>query len=92
MNSALQCVANTPHMREFFTGLNYRGFSTLRDKQDPQWKVQTNKLNVLGYEGKFVQSFADLMCDIWKSDAWFPMGPIMFKRALGKVNEDFQGF
>ena len=38
MNSALQCIANTPYMREFFTGIDSSGNRTILDNNEPKWK------------------------------------------------------
>jgi hypothetical protein len=45
----------------------------------------------MGYEGEFVKSFAEQMGKLWMSDSMFSCWPIWFKRAIGRVNEDFQG-
>ncbi len=49
MNSAVQCVANTPYMREFFTGMHYSGTRVIPVEDDPLWKKQVNIENPMGY-------------------------------------------
>lgn len=42
MNSALQCLANAPLMREFFTGVSATGQRTINAGDDPLWRQQVN--------------------------------------------------
>lgn len=78
-------------MREFFTGIDIQGQRTIGAGDDPLWKQQANIDNPMGYEGEFVKSFAEQMGKLWMSDSMFSCWPIWFKRAIGRVNEDFQG-
>ena len=38
MNSTLQCIANTPYAREFFTGTNSAGTRVIAADEEPMWK------------------------------------------------------
>ena len=51
MNSALQCLSNTPPLTEYFRGGYYGG--------------EINKDNVLGTKGQLAQSYAYLMSQLW---------------------------
>ncbi|ETO16368.1 ubiquitin specific peptidase 4 (proto-oncogene) [Reticulomyxa filosa] len=54
MNSIIQCVSNTPPLRNFFiTG---------------QYKMEINKSNPLGQQGKLAHEFARLLTDIWSGE------------------------
>ena len=46
----------------------------------------------MGQKGEFVAPFASTMGKIWDSGALFSVYPWQFKTALGKLNNDFQGF
>lgn len=35
------------------------------------YKVQRNVRNPMGYEGKFITAFGDLMEKVWDVDSWF---------------------
>lgn len=105
MNSALQCFAYSPYVREFFTGVSNaqvdaeNGSSAATEaseedpspKKHPSYKYQVNPNNVLGHNGDFVLPFAETLGKMWDSGAIFSVYPWSFKSALGKVNEQFQG-
>ncbi len=84
LNSALQCFANSPCMREFFTGYLQNGEQAHQVKP---YKLQINKYNVMGFEGKFATSVANVMGKVWDVDAYFAVWPVDFKKNLGKINE-----
>ena len=103
MNSAMQCMANSPYVRDFFTGIanipenideneNLARDQVLGDKKCPPYKYQVNPNNVMGHQGDFVMPFAETMAKMWDSGAIFSVYPWGFKGALGKVNENFKGF
>ena len=54
--------------------------------------MQLNPNNVMGCKGEFVKPYAETVEKMWDSSAYFSIYPWGFKRALGKVNADFQGF
>ena len=105
MNSAMQCVANSPFVREFFTGVQSsaapeqlaaadgqnetQNNDLVVDKKHPMYKYQVNPNNVMGHQGDFVLPFAETMGKMWDSSAIFSVYPWGFKSALGKVNEQF---
>jgi ubiquitin C-terminal hydrolase len=78
-------------MREFFTGMHVSGTRVIGNNEDPTWKKQVNIENPMGYQGDLVKAFAELMGKLWMSDSMFSVWPWGFKRALGRINEDFQG-
>lgn len=97
MNSAMQCIAYSPYIREFFTGISNNPEAATaaisdedeQNKKYPPYKFQVNPNNVLGHNGDFVLPFADTMAKMWDSGAIFSVYPWSFKSALGKVNEQF---
>lgn len=79
-------------MRDFFTGIDASGTRTIPENDDPKWKGQVNIYNPMGYEGDFVKTFAELMVKLWSSDSMFSVfsvWPWSFKKAIGRINEDF---
>lgn len=90
----MQCIAYSPYIREFFTGIpnNPEAGSVVTSEEDenrkyPPYKYQVNPNNMLGHSGNFVLPFADTMVKMWDSGAIFSVYPWSFKSALGKVNE-----
>lgn len=100
MNTSIQCLGNTPILREYFTSKAY-----LRD---------INATNPLGHQGHLAQVSAVLINTIWKKFNQTPPGhhhqpkriaapgsyvmvnapaitPKTFKESLGKFNDHFQG-
>jgi len=65
---------------------------TRRIEGEPKWRTQLNPSNVMGCKGEFVKPYAETVEKMWDSSAYFSIYPWGFKRALGKVNADFQGF
>ena len=96
MNSALQCIAHSPYVRDFFTGVSNNSEQLaaassvnepeLGDKKHPPYKFQVNPNNVMGHQGDFVLPFAEAVGKMWDSNAIFSVYPWGFKGALGKVN------
>ncbi len=78
MNSALQCLANTPFMREFFLG------------EPPPFTFQVNLANTLGKKGRLVMEFGKLMNQMWKGQG-DSLSPGDFKKLVGKIHETFSG-
>lgn len=108
MNASLQCMANAPYMREFFTGVHTpnglnKSVRVVKDKKgkqieerqvqdEPEWRKQVNPKNLLGCKGEFVKPYAQTVDKMWDSGKILSIYPWGFKSALGKVNADFQGF
>ncbi|RWS04954.1 ubiquitin carboxyl-terminal hydrolase 15-like protein [Dinothrombium tinctorium] len=77
MNSALQCMSNTPPLTEYF----------ISDK----YVEELNTSNPLGMGGEIANSFGDLMKAMW-SGAHTCLAPREFKLAVGRFAPQFSGF
>ena len=96
MNSAMQCIAHSPYIRDFFTGISNNpeiiaaasaNDREVGDKKHPPYKYQVNPNNPMGQNGDFVVPFAETMGKMWDSGSYFSVYPWGFKSSLGKVNE-----
>ena len=71
MNSTLQCLSNTPPLRQYFSS---RSFVS-----------DVNRANPLGHEGKLAESFGELMGLMWPERA--PkvgrIGSVAWQRRIG---------
>lgn len=81
MNSALQCLAHTPLLSEYFLANQHR-----RD---------LNRSNRLGTGGKLTDEFANLLQQMWSEPTGnrssHIVSPIDFKRTLQKCKSQFSG-
>lgn len=96
MNSALQCLSNTPLLTEYFISGKY--------------KSELNKTNPLGMKGRIAEEYGSLLkvtlniCNfklvikitflkkqIW-SGSYSSIAPKSFKLTLGKFAPQFSGF
>ncbi|GER53074.1 ubiquitin carboxyl-terminal hydrolase [Striga asiatica] len=76
MNSALQCLAHTPKLVDYFLG---------------DYKREINSENPLGMKGEIASSFGDLMKKLWAPGAT-PLAPRTFKLKLAHFAPQFSGF
>ncbi|KAL8496254.1 hypothetical protein ACS0TY_020096 [Phlomoides rotata] len=76
MNSALQCLAHTPKLVDYFLG---------------DYKREINPDNPLGMKGEIASSFGDLMKKLWAPGAT-PLAPRTFKLKLAHFAPQFSGF
>ncbi|WOL15310.1 ubiquitin carboxyl-terminal hydrolase 8-like isoform X1 [Canna indica] len=76
MNSALQCLAHTPKLVDYFHG-NYRR--------------EINLHNPLGLKGELALAFGDLLRSLWEVER-SPVFPRVFKAKLGRFAPQFSGF
>ena len=77
MNSALQCMSNTPALTEFF----------LSDK----YLKEINTENPLGMQGQIAKTYGDLIKAMWSGN--HPcLAPRDFKSAVGRFAPQFSGF
>ncbi|KAL3626978.1 Ubiquitin carboxyl-terminal hydrolase 8 [Castilleja foliolosa] len=76
MNSALQCLAHTPKLVDYFLG---------------DYKREVNTENPLGMKGEIASSFGDLMKKLWAPGA-SPLAPRTFKLKLAHFAPQFSGF
>lgn len=77
MNSALQCMSNTPTLTEYF----------LCDKH----LSELNTENPLGMGGEIARTYGDLIKHMW-SGSHTCLSPREFKSAVGKFSPTFSGF
>ncbi|ETV95896.1 hypothetical protein H310_10934 [Aphanomyces invadans] len=76
MNSALQCIANTPLFIDYFLSGMYMD--------------DINRTSTLGMQGKLAEAFGKLSEDMW-STKFKNISPREFKKTIGKFNEAFRG-
>ncbi|GAB4859876.1 Ubiquitin carboxyl-terminal hydrolase 8 [Ancistrocladus abbreviatus] len=76
MNSALQCLAHTPKLVDYFLG-DYSG--------------EINHDNPLGMDGEIALAFGDLLRKLWAPGAT-TVAPRMFKSKLARFAPQFSGF
>jgi len=77
MNSIIQCVAQTPHLREYFI-------------QDI-FEHEINADNCLGKQGKVAKEWAQLLKDMW-SGTYKTVVPNTFKTTIGQFESRFMGY
>ncbi|KAL7154166.1 hypothetical protein ABFS83_04G217200 [Erythranthe nasuta] len=76
MNSAIQCLAHTPKLVDYFLG---------------DYRKEINPDNPLGMKGEIASSFGDLMKKLWAPGAT-PLAPRTFKLKLAHFAPQFSGF
>ncbi|KAG8376849.1 hypothetical protein BUALT_Bualt09G0106600 [Buddleja alternifolia] len=76
MNSAIQCLAHTPKLVDYFLG-NFR--------------EDLNFGNPLGMNGKLAVAFGDLLRKLWAPGAT-PITPRMFKSTISSFAPQFSGY
>ncbi|XP_039616783.1 ubiquitin carboxyl-terminal hydrolase 15-like isoform X1 [Polypterus senegalus] len=77
MNSAVQCLSNTPPLTEYF----------LNDK----YQDELNFDNPLGMRGEIAKAYADLIKQIW-SGKYTYVTPKAFKMQVGRFAPQFSGY
>uniref|UniRef100_A0A663MDZ7 Ubiquitin carboxyl-terminal hydrolase n=2 Tax=Athene cunicularia TaxID=194338 RepID=A0A663MDZ7_ATHCN len=77
MNSALQCLSNTPPLTDYF----------LEDK----YEAEINQNNPLGMRGEIAEAYAELIKQIW-SGRQSHVAPRMFKTQVGRFAPQFSGY
>ncbi|XP_043944219.1 ubiquitin carboxyl-terminal hydrolase 15 isoform X2 [Protopterus annectens] len=77
MNSAIQCLSNTPPLTEFF----------LNDK----YQEELNYDNPLGMRGEIAKCYAELIKQIW-SGKYSYVTPRAFKTQVGRFAPQFSGY
>ncbi|KZV30566.1 Ubiquitin carboxyl-terminal hydrolase [Dorcoceras hygrometricum] len=76
MNSALQCLAHTPKLVDYFLG---------------DYRREINPENPLGMNGEIASAFGDLLKKLWTPGAT-PVAPRTFKLKLAHFAPQFSGF
>ncbi|XP_075704906.1 ubiquitin carboxyl-terminal hydrolase 4-like [Rhinoderma darwinii] len=77
MNSALQCLSNTPPLTDYF--------------QTDDYKDEINRDNPLGMKGEIATAYAGLIRQIWSGEQSY-MAPRMFKTQVGRFAPQFSGY
>ncbi|XP_065542960.1 ubiquitin carboxyl-terminal hydrolase 4 isoform X2 [Lathamus discolor] len=77
MNSALQCLSNTPPLTDYF----------LEDK----YEAEINQNNPLGMRGEIAEAYAELIKQMW-SGRQSHVAPRMFKMQVGRFAPQFSGY
>ena len=76
MNSTLQCLSNTPELRDFFISGRY--LSNL------------NQVNPLGFQGELAKCFSAILRKLWSGEyTYFPPRKLM--AIIAKRSEHFEG-
>ncbi|XP_012074283.1 ubiquitin carboxyl-terminal hydrolase 8 isoform X2 [Jatropha curcas] len=76
MNSAIQCLAHTPKLVDYFLG---------------DYKKEINRENPLGLNGELALAFGDLLRKLWAPGS-NPVAPRMFKLKLSNFAPQFSGY
>ncbi|XP_042476654.1 ubiquitin carboxyl-terminal hydrolase 8-like isoform X2 [Macadamia integrifolia] len=76
MNSAIQCLAHTPKLVDYFLG---------------DYRREINQDNPLGMDGELALAFGDLLQKLWAPGA-APVTPRVFKSKLAHFAPQFSGF
>lgn len=79
MNSAIQCLGNSPFIKEYF----------LNKEDTPLYEHHINTDNPIAYQGQLASSFANVVEQLWTNS--MPLTPISFKSLIGNLNEQFAG-
>ncbi|XP_078727360.1 ubiquitin carboxyl-terminal hydrolase 15-like isoform X1 [Lampetra fluviatilis] len=77
MNSAIQCLSNTPPLTEYFVNNKYVS--------------ELNNENPLGMKGEIAKAYADLTKQIW-SGRYSYVTPRAFKTQVGRFAPQFSGY
>ncbi|XP_072233383.1 ubiquitin carboxyl-terminal hydrolase 15-like isoform X2 [Leuresthes tenuis] len=77
MNSAVQCLSNTPPLTDYF----------LKDK----YTEELNEDNPLGMKGEIAKSYAELIKQLW-SGKYSYVTPRPFKTQVGRFAPQFSGY
>lgn len=76
MNSAIQCLAHTPKLVDYFLG---------------DYGKEINQENLLGTKGELALAFGDLLSKLW-TPRDTPVAPAIFKRKLADFAPQFSGY
>ncbi|KAG2236115.1 hypothetical protein INT48_006131 [Thamnidium elegans] len=77
MNSALQCLSNTPQLTKYFLANFY--------------KRDLNRENPLGMKGQVAEEYGELIKKLWSGQS-SSIAPRDFKYTLGRFNTSFSGY
>nr|XP_060621716.1 ubiquitin carboxyl-terminal hydrolase 4 [Anolis sagrei ordinatus] len=77
MNSALQCLSNTPPLTEYFL--------------EDEYEAEINQENPLGMRGEIAEAYAELIKQMW-SGRYTHVAPRIFKTQVGRFAPQFSGY
>uniref|UniRef100_H3BAQ6 Ubiquitin carboxyl-terminal hydrolase 4 n=1 Tax=Latimeria chalumnae TaxID=7897 RepID=H3BAQ6_LATCH len=77
MNSALQCLSNTPPLTEYFL--------------EDEYEAEINRENPLGMKGEIAEAYAELVKQMWSGRNSY-VAPRMFKTQVGRFAPQFSGY
>ncbi|XP_042307248.1 ubiquitin carboxyl-terminal hydrolase 4 [Sceloporus undulatus] len=77
MNSALQCLSNTPPLTEYFL--------------EDEYEAEINQDNPLGMRGEIAEAYAELIKQMW-SGRYTHVAPRIFKTQVGRFAPQFSGY
>ncbi|KAI8149283.1 hypothetical protein BJV82DRAFT_505194 [Fennellomyces sp. T-0311] len=77
MNSALQCMSNTPQLSKYFLSGKY--------------KDELNRDNPLGMKGEVAEAYGEVIEELW-SGTESSIAPRHFKLTIGRFNPSFVGY
>ncbi|KAJ6667755.1 hypothetical protein lerEdw1_016076 [Lerista edwardsae] len=77
MNSALQCLSNTPPLTDYFL--------------EDEYEAEINQENPLGMRGEIAEAYAELIKQMW-SGRHSHVAPRMFKTQVGRFAPQFSGY
>ncbi|XP_053233347.1 ubiquitin carboxyl-terminal hydrolase 4 isoform X1 [Podarcis raffonei] len=77
MNSALQCLSNTPPLTDYFL--------------EDEYEAEINQENPLGMRGEIAEAYAELIKQMW-SGRNSHVAPRMFKTQVGRFAPQFSGY
>ncbi|XP_064012715.1 ubiquitin carboxyl-terminal hydrolase 4 isoform X2 [Pogoniulus pusillus] len=77
MNSALQCLSNTPPLTDYFL--------------ENKYEAEINQNNPLGMRGEIAEAYAELIKQMWSGRQSY-VAPRMFKTQVGRFAPQFSGY
>lgn len=97
MNSALQCLAHTPELSEYFLSEYMRVLSMLvlplmSHLVGRVYEDELNPDNPLGMHGEIAESFGALLQKIWRPGSQSSFSPREFKHQLARFAPQFSGY
>ncbi|XP_069760274.1 ubiquitin carboxyl-terminal hydrolase 15-like isoform X3 [Narcine bancroftii] len=94
MNSAVQCLSNTPALTEFFV-LLFKCLSNTPALTEyflsDEYVDELNNDNLLGMKGEIANAYADLIKQMW-SGKYSYVTPRAFKTQVGRFAPQFSGY
>jgi ubiquitin carboxyl-terminal hydrolase 4/11/15 len=94
MNSALQCLSNTPELRDYFLGalaFLVQAAATQYYLLADVWSDELNEDNPLGMEGQVAKAYAALVHNLWTTHQ-SSYSPREFKQTIGRFRPMFLGW